>query len=63
MSGLIRRAIPSGCAHKHRYPRRKVAKLVAALASRDTGETIRAYHCLDCHCWHIGHPPGAPRWR
>lgn len=47
------RAIPSGCAHKVRYSKRKLALQAAANATRRRGVRLHAYHCHDCHCWHL----------
>lgn len=58
-TGSIERdhAVPSKCG-KLAYATMKRAKNAAAIARRDTGETIEAYHCWSpCHAFHIGHPP------
>lgn len=50
-------AVPSRCG-KLAYATMKRAKEAAAIARRDTGDDIRAYHCWSqCHAFHIGHPP------
>lgn len=41
------------------YSSKKFAKGLARQQSIETGELIAAYHCLRCHCWHLGHPPGS----
>lgn len=50
-------AVRRGCG-KLAYSSKKVAKAKAAEQARETCEVIRAYHCDDCHCWHMGHPWG-----
>lgn len=46
---------------KNGYTTKKLAKQVAAMQRKDSGEPIFAYRCPHgCHVWHIGHPPG---WR
>lgn len=57
---VVRSKVIGGTAcGKQGYSSRKLAKSTAAIQSRNTGETLTAYHCTrGCHCWHIGHPPG-----
>lgn len=43
------------CRRKQVYSK-KVALQRAALSSKQTGTVIRAYKCLVCNKWHIGHP-------
>lgn len=50
-----------GCCNKKAYTTQKRAKEVANCQKERSGETIHAFHCLQCHCWHIGHPPDALR--
>lgn len=54
-SKVLRRT-PCG---KQGYSSRKIAAGRAAIVRRDHGEAVHHYHCRDCHCWHIGHPPGS----
>ena len=54
------RLIDSRCASKLRYRTRKFALTVAAHKAKAIGEPLTAYHCWDCHCYHLGHPVG---WR
>jgi hypothetical protein len=43
------------CYRKRRYPNWGLAEMAAKAATRDTGELIIAYQCLDCQKYHIGH--------
>jgi len=60
MSQAIR-LIGSECRSKIDYRRRKLALTRAATIAQRSGENLSAYHCRDCHGWHIGHMPGEPR--
>lgn len=55
------RVVPDSACGKKIYTTRKIALQVAAIARKERGENVHAYHCFPCHGWHIGHPPGAPR--
>lgn len=48
------RAIPTGCESKHRYRSRKRALMAASeVARRRRVAKLYAYHCVECHCWHL----------
>lgn len=55
-------AMPRGCAHKIKYRSKKIALGARDKVRRRTGDqAIGVYHCLEHHCWHLGHPPGTRR--
>lgn len=54
------RLIASRCESKMTYPGRKVAAGIASRERARSGEPIGYYHCVRCHGFHLGHPPG---WR
>jgi hypothetical protein len=46
----------TGCLNKQAYHSRKIAKDIAALARKKTGNpNIVEYRCQNCMYWHIGH--------
>lgn len=47
------RAIPPGCDSKHRYRGRKRALGAAASIGASAGHKLYAFHCPECHCWHL----------
>jgi hypothetical protein len=61
LGGSGMRFIPSRCASKVNYRRRKLALTRCAEISIRHGENLTAYKCTECHGWHIGHAQGAPR--
>ena len=50
-----------GCRGKHRHPSLGAAKAhIRALTRRGLGgEAMRAYFCVRCHGYHVGHAEGA----
>ena len=54
------RLIDSRCESKALLRCRKPALTKAAHMAKALDEPIEAYHCLECHGYHLGHPRG---WR
>ncbi len=52
---------PRQCFDKVRYRSKHIARKVARIASRSTGDHLHAYYCEHHRRWHIGHVPGSPR--
>lgn len=56
---VARELYPSGapkglpCNRKRSYKRKKASAAAASLRNR--GQNVEAYHCVDCHTWHVGH--------
>lgn len=44
------------CERKNRYASQGLATKAAQRQSRESGDVIQAYSCIDCGGWHIGHP-------
>lgn len=49
------RLIPSTCRSKVNYRRRKLALTRAGQVGQRAGIVLTAYHCAECHGWHLTH--------